>query len=33
MTRNLEQQRAVRHIDRCEYALKSQQGMTGSGAR
>jgi hypothetical protein len=27
------QQRAGRHIDRCEYALKSQQGMMGSGAR
>jgi hypothetical protein len=27
------QRRAISHIDRCEYALKSQQGMMGSGAR
>jgi hypothetical protein len=27
------QRRAISHIDRCEYALKSQQGIMGSGAR
>jgi hypothetical protein len=27
------QRRAIRHIDHCEHALKSQQGMVGRGAR